>query len=264
MEGKVKTLKEQGFGFITIEGFRRDLFFHSNSLTGTLWEELKLGDSLSFEIELISRNGAPIEIVRRDQPLLLPYGEQKIVAPSSPAAIQSQKKLTADLIVRLSQTPTDLYQLSASDFEELIAELFRIDGYTVELLGSWNEADGGVDILAVKRDIGSNQFRTAIQCKRYSRGKRVSAAPIRALAGVLDRYKAHAGVFVTTSDFTSPAKEEVASYFWKLSLMNFHNVVDMLRRAELLVGRPISFSSIRSEPVEAMELYMCARNVQRV
>lgn len=51
MEGIVKTLKaDKGFGFITIEGQAKDLFFHSNELRGVSFEELREGDKLSFEI----------------------------------------------------------------------------------------------------------------------------------------------------------------------------------------------------------------------
>ena len=52
MTGKIKTLKnEKGFGFITGEGLAKDLFFHSNSLVGVTFDELKEGDAVSFETE---------------------------------------------------------------------------------------------------------------------------------------------------------------------------------------------------------------------
>jgi len=49
MEGVIKTLKEQGFGFITVDGEEKDLFFHSNELKDVSFEELKIGDRVSFE-----------------------------------------------------------------------------------------------------------------------------------------------------------------------------------------------------------------------
>ncbi|MFH1036703.1 MAG: cold shock domain-containing protein [Patescibacteria group bacterium] len=49
MEGTIKTLTEKGFGFIAIEGEEKDLFFHGNELTGVKYEELKVGDKVSFE-----------------------------------------------------------------------------------------------------------------------------------------------------------------------------------------------------------------------
>lgn len=49
MEGTIKNLTDKGFGFITVDGEEKDLFFHSNELKGVSYEELKVGDRLSFE-----------------------------------------------------------------------------------------------------------------------------------------------------------------------------------------------------------------------
>ena len=49
MEGTIKTLTEKGFGFITVDDEEKDLFFHGNELKGVKYEELKVGDRVSFE-----------------------------------------------------------------------------------------------------------------------------------------------------------------------------------------------------------------------
>lgn len=49
MEGTIKNLTDKGFGFITVDGEEKDLFFHSNELKGVTYEELKVGDKVSFE-----------------------------------------------------------------------------------------------------------------------------------------------------------------------------------------------------------------------
>ncbi len=49
MEGTIKTLTDKGFGFISIEGEEKDLFFNSNELRGVRYDELKEGDKVSFE-----------------------------------------------------------------------------------------------------------------------------------------------------------------------------------------------------------------------
>ena len=51
MTGTIKKLTDKGFGFITGEGLAKDLFFHSNSLVGVTFDELKEGDTVSFETE---------------------------------------------------------------------------------------------------------------------------------------------------------------------------------------------------------------------
>ncbi len=50
MKGIIKTLKENGFGFISREGESKDLFFHSKELDGVSFEELREGDEVTFEI----------------------------------------------------------------------------------------------------------------------------------------------------------------------------------------------------------------------
>ena len=51
MTGTIKRLTDKGFGFITGEGLAKDLFFHSNSLVGVTFDELREGDAVSFETE---------------------------------------------------------------------------------------------------------------------------------------------------------------------------------------------------------------------
>ncbi len=49
MEGTIKNLTDKGFGFITINGEAKDLFFHNSELRGVSFDELKVGDKVSFE-----------------------------------------------------------------------------------------------------------------------------------------------------------------------------------------------------------------------
>lgn len=51
MNGVVKKKIDKGFGFITASGQEKDLFFHSNSLVGVTFDELKEGDNVTFDVE---------------------------------------------------------------------------------------------------------------------------------------------------------------------------------------------------------------------
>lgn len=51
MTGIIKKLTDRGFGFIGIEGREKDLFFHSKSLVGVSFEELREGDAVNFDVE---------------------------------------------------------------------------------------------------------------------------------------------------------------------------------------------------------------------
>ena len=49
--GTISRLTDRGFGFIKVEGMEKDVFFHSNSLVGVSYEELREGDTVEFEVE---------------------------------------------------------------------------------------------------------------------------------------------------------------------------------------------------------------------
>jgi len=50
MEGIIKRLiKDRGFGFITVEGEPKDLYFSSNEVKNVKFEELNEGDKVSFD-----------------------------------------------------------------------------------------------------------------------------------------------------------------------------------------------------------------------
>ena len=50
-KGTIKTLvADKGFGFIAREGETKDLFFHSNDLSGVSFAELNVGDAVTFEV----------------------------------------------------------------------------------------------------------------------------------------------------------------------------------------------------------------------
>lgn len=52
MNGTIKKLiSDKGFGFISVEGQEKDLFFHSNSLVGAQFADLKEGDAVEFDVE---------------------------------------------------------------------------------------------------------------------------------------------------------------------------------------------------------------------
>lgn len=51
MNGVIKKKTDKGFGFISVEGSDKDLFFHGNSLVDITFDELKEGDQVTFETE---------------------------------------------------------------------------------------------------------------------------------------------------------------------------------------------------------------------
>ncbi len=64
MQGTIKTLTDRGFGFISREGETKDLFFHSKDLNGVTFEELKVGDMLTFEVSEGQKGPAAVNVSR--------------------------------------------------------------------------------------------------------------------------------------------------------------------------------------------------------
>lgn len=50
MNGTVKTKTDRGFGFISRDGEVKDLFFHSKDLSGVTFDEIQVGDNVTFEV----------------------------------------------------------------------------------------------------------------------------------------------------------------------------------------------------------------------
>lgn len=64
MTGTIKTLTDRGFGFISRPGESKDLFFHSKDLVGVTFEDLKQGDTLSFDVVEGDKGLAAVNVSR--------------------------------------------------------------------------------------------------------------------------------------------------------------------------------------------------------
>lgn len=62
--GTIKTLTGKGFGFIAREGETKDLFFHSKDLSGVTYDELQVGDAVTFEVVETEKGPAAKDVKR--------------------------------------------------------------------------------------------------------------------------------------------------------------------------------------------------------
>lgn len=102
---------------------------------------------------------------------------------------------------RLLDTRTGLDSLAAigwRDFERLVGEAFRRQGYSVEETGLGG-ADGGIDLILRKHG-----QRTLVQCKHWRREK-VPVNVVREMYGLLAHHGAHAVRIATVGGFTKDA-----------------------------------------------------------
>ncbi len=49
-KGTIARIMDKGYGFISVEGNDKDLFFHSNELQNVAFDDLQEGDNVEFEV----------------------------------------------------------------------------------------------------------------------------------------------------------------------------------------------------------------------
>lgn len=91
-------------------------------------------------------------------------------------------------------------EISWKDFEYLVSEAYRRQGYSVQE-NTGGGADGGVDLVLSK-----NGERTMVQCKNWKSSK-VGVTTIRELFGVVTAERATEGIVVCSGHFTNDAIE---------------------------------------------------------
>ncbi len=133
--------------------------------------------------------------------------------------------------------------LTPFDFEAFVLEIFETLGFSGSL--TQVSSDGGVDIL-----IKSSAGIIVVQCKKYDDGATIGSRELREFLGATVHFKAVHGYFVTTSSFTSQAKDfsfehnnitlidgEFLKKLFALSVILSPSLEEyVFRRAEILYG----------------------------
>jgi hypothetical protein len=137
----------------------------------------------------------------------------------------------------LLEWTTHLRLLSATEFEWLVGELLRREGWEVDETGREDAADGNVDLRIRKDD-----RKLVVQCKRWTTNP-VGVSEVRELAGTVAREQLPrgAGMLVTLSHFTGQARAEAAQLELELidnrdlcARLERAGATDLVRRTELL------------------------------
>jgi restriction system protein len=117
------------------------------------------------------------------------------------------KQLHADA----SNRADGIAQMSWREFELLVSEYFRLQGFAVTHNGGGGP-DGGVDVWLHK---GSDRY--LVQCKHW-RARRVGVELVREMYGVVAAQRLAGGFVVTSGDFTEEARAFAAGR--ELQLVN--------------------------------------------
>lgn len=113
-----------------------------------------------------------------------------------------------------------LLSMSWREFEMLVGEAFRRQGYAVEETGLGG-ADGGIDLILRK-----NQRIELVQCKQW-RTRQVKVNVVREMAGLLGHHRADAVKIVCVGEFTPDAKEFASGK--AIELINGETLLQLVR-----------------------------------
>ena len=151
--------------------------------------------------------------------------ERGLIVPERRTAegilVKSTSLVWKEIVQRLGNDWTVVYQLAPETLEELVAGAYKKAGYDDVTLTP-RSGDHGRDVIAIKRGVGCVKIIGSV--KRYAPGNLVSYDDIRALLGVLSGERdASKGIITTTSDFPPRVKEDpnIAPFIpTRLELMN--------------------------------------------
>jgi restriction system protein len=140
--------------------------------------------------------------------------------------------------VAASESPDALAGMSWREFERLVGEWFRRQGYRVTQVGG-DGPDGGVDLMLTR-----GTEKTLVQCKQW-RAHRVGVNVVRELYGVMAAQGAAAGVVVTSGTFTPDAIEFASGRNVRLvGGPELHKMISSEESGSPAVNRP---ASVRTE-----------------
>lgn len=158
------------------------------------------------------------------------------------------------LIDRIKNSASILKGMPYSDhrvFEELVAEIFKGFGYSIEL--TKKTRDGGKDIIALKKRDGLIEEKILIECKHWE--DKVDVNPIRNLIGVaVSQEELPTGIILaTTSHFTSDAKKITVNSAIKIELerRDFEDILEWIQK----------YDAIQLSKEEINDYFTCLLNV---
>ena len=126
----------------------------------------------------------------------------------------------------------DFSKMSGYEFEDFIANLLKQKGFKVTQTDYSN--DGGVDLIAEYfKPLFSGKY--IVQCKNYTNNL-VGQPELRDLYGVVMSEKANKGILITTSDFTTQAKNFAKDK--NLELINGSVLNSLIEGVDIKVEEP--------------------------
>lgn len=169
---------------------------------------------LNSEFMKISENGAGTDGIHQASSL---YQQSKFgLAVASPILFTNIER---EVLAYFGRHPELLHSLPPRKFEELVAAIFRNNGFNVELTPATR--DGGIDIVAIQKDGFGGSILNLVECKRYLPDNKVGIGIVQRMFGVVEQHRATQGTIVTTSSFSRDAQLCARSSQYRIGLKGY-------------------------------------------
>jgi restriction system protein len=148
--------------------------------------------------------------------------------------------------VAAAKAPDALDGMNWSEFEMLVGEAFRLQGYRVTETGG-SGPDGGIDLVLHK-----DREKFLVQCKQWKAFK-VGVQVVRELYGVMAAHGAAGGFVVTSGRFTDEAGAFASGR--NVMLVDGPNLLGMIKAARASIGNgAASVGASSRTPVEPVRV----------
>lgn len=175
-------------------------------------EDLRYSFGGLLTVFQVNRNDGQQRIERVVQRYLggMPGDGQAPVLDSSDesVAVDLQDVISDSIVERIRQ------KFTGHRLEYLVEEILKVQGYTT--LQTRRGADGGIDVVAGKGEMGFEEPRLCIQVK--SGAAPVDLPDYNRLQGNVRSFGANHGLLVSLSDFTRPVRNENERSFFEIRL----------------------------------------------
>ena len=178
---------------------------------------------------------ADVEFIA-ESPILLLQANKIYVPETRLITDLSEIRNTVPQLIKLIQEDMSyIYRISTREFEEVVAEIFRSQGYQVTL--TKRTRDGGKDVIAINRDNLGLETCYFIECKRHALDSKVDVSIVREVYGVhATRNGPNKSIIATTSTFTPDAFNFVNNgvrSIWDMQLKDIDDVMNWIRNYKL-------------------------------
>lgn len=205
--------------------------------------ELHLVEYPQGSLSHLSMNASGADITQEvevefidETPIWLPPSKKIYVPENRIITDYSEISNTIPQLIKLIQEDSSyIYRISTREFEEIIAEIFRDQGYQVTL--TKRTRDGGKDIIAIHKNFLGLETCYFIECKRHALDSKVDVGIVREVYGVHStRNGPNKSIIAATSTFTPDAIKFVNYDLrsrWDMDLKDINDILQWIRNYKL-------------------------------